>query len=147
MRNRRKYLRVRCIRGWRMLWLDKERRHGIAEEREVDCDGNRATSLAFVSACCLKTSRSKRRIVEARAQVGMHQVVWLRCGAMVNGRNGGRCCHGVGVVRVVSVLEGLQRHKLGELSAQHLGVATEVMHQDLRSLLLLCEIAALEETP
>lgn len=53
--------------------------------------------------------------------------------------------HGLVRVGLVTVHEGLQRHKLGELATENLGVSTEVVNHALRSLLVLSEVATLEE--
>lgn len=53
--------------------------------------------------------------------------------------------HGfVGVGRM-TVHESLQGHKLGQLAAEDLGVATQVVHHALRRLLILREVTTLEE--
>lgn len=46
---------------------------------------------------------------------------------------------------VESVLERFQRDQLGKLSTEHLGMSTQMMRHDLRSLLVLGKITTLEE--
>lgn len=53
--------------------------------------------------------------------------------------------HGLVRVGLVTVHERLQGHKLGELATENLGVSTEVMNHALRGLLVLSEVATLEE--
>jgi len=48
-------------------------------------------------------------------------------------------------VLVVAVHEEIQRHELGELSTKNLGVATQVVNETVRGLLVLSEVANLGE--
>ncbi len=45
----------------------------------------------------------------------------------------------------MSILEGLERHQLGKLSAQHLGMSSQLVSQDLGCLLILGEVTTLVE--
>lgn len=53
--------------------------------------------------------------------------------------------HGFERIGRVTVHEGFQRHELGKLTAENLGVAAEVVDHTMRRLLILSEVATLEK--
>lgn len=54
-----------------------------------------------------------------------------------------RSRHCVWIERVHAILEGLQRHELGKLATQDLGMTTKMMSEYLGSLLIFSEVTAL----
>lgn len=49
------------------------------------------------------------------------------------------------IVRVVAVHKRIEGNEFRQLTAKYLGMTTKLMNHDLRGLLILCEITALEE--
>ena len=127
--------------------LNVERRHGSLQHREVDGHGNRPAALSLVARAADRRGKTDAPLLLlVHADVRLGEVGLRR--RPVGGRDRGR--HGDGVelverIGVVSVHEGFQRDQLGELTAQHLGVSSQVVRQDLRSLLVFCEVADLNE--
>lgn len=137
--------------GW---LLHVEGRHRTVKHREVDGHWHRSTTLSFMagmwSAWVQVRAKSEVVILE-------HAHMWmmwsgkvyrrLRCRACDphRGRNWSRLSHGVEIVGVVPVLEGLQRNKLSKLTAEDFWVTAKMMRQDLRCLLILRKITTLVE--
>lgn len=132
-----------------------ERGHRRLQPRDIDSSRNRAASLTLVTASSRDVETQVVVVLVEVHKVGVSKVVWLGSRAL-DERRRHRSGHskvvvGAGAVVAVTivrqpVLERLQRHKLGQLDAQNLGMTSQMMNHDLACLLLLGEIAALVET-
>lgn len=122
--------------------------HGRLQRRDIDCRRYGATALALVTTSSWHVE-AQVVVVLVEIQVGSRgEVVGLRGRALDEGRRHGSGGGGDSKVIVVvsqTILERLQRHQLGQLDTQDLGMASQVVHHDLACLLLLGEITALVE--
>lgn len=136
------------LNGSVRLMLNEERRHGVvSEHREVDGSRNGTTTLSLVTTRGRRTHEAHSRILED-AGMGVYQVVRLTCRSEVDRRDRGRSgSHGKvsWVEHCVTVLERVERHELGQLTAESLGGATKLVHHDFARLLVLGEVTALVE--
>lgn len=135
------------------------RGHGCLQGREIHGNRNGTTPLTLVSARRVGTHiRGMMRVgkvvvvmvvrilVQSHERSGCGEMIGLRCRTLDEGRRHGRSGHGKVIVGH-AVLEGFQGDQFGELDAEHLGMTTQMVDQDLRGLLLLGEITTLVETP
>ena len=142
LRNRCKYARIGNRSGG---MLHVEGRHRLREEREIRDSRHRSASGALMTSRTRVQAHAKAAVLE-HIHMRVRESVWLRSGPVADGRNGSRSGNGRGVEeRIMPVLERLEQSQLGQLPAQDSWIATEVVDENLGSLLVLGEVAALVE--
>lgn len=126
-----------------------ERAHRALQRGDVNCYWHGATTLALVSAGS-RHIETQMVVILVKIHIGRwREVIGLGSRTLDERRRhrGGHSKVAAVIAVCQTVLERFQRHKLGELHTQHLGMASQVMDHDLARLLLLGEITTLVEPP
>lgn len=127
--------------------LNEEGWHRVVEHGEVDRHRYRSTSLSLMPRATVTWSIDvDTPAFLEHAYMSLCIIIWLRSRAETNRGYRRGDGHLLLLERVVAGFKRFERNQAGQLATENLGVPSKMMDHYLRSLLIFCEVTALEET-